>query len=328
MKYLQLFLLAIHVSEALEITVVERVLPIPKLENLPIIGGPPTLQKFDNNVRRFATKASQITIFLEGLFYKPLYLIETVMDLYPTWLELSKSVNLEIIHVFSMVRLFFDLSYFIIKDMVFLIRELEFLVEWFIRDWEDLLYPWIVYQTRSRGLKILKVFLKLCAVKILIENVSSVFLENRNLVHLSANFAAKSNQFERPLADELIFPYTGYSSGIFTIIGNFSYQLSAIIRKMAKDVLTWINNFTNRPFKFSFITAITRNFREWIELLQRETRILLKETTQLLEIEFDASFWTFYIFESVLIVIDLADEMLELANLSLGKSLRIQTSLR
>ena len=106
MKYLQLFLLAIHVSEALEITVVEKVLPIPKLESLPIIGGPPTLEKFDNNVRRFATKASQITIFLEGLFYKPLYLIETVMDLYPTWLELSKSVNLEIIHVFSMVRLF------------------------------------------------------------------------------------------------------------------------------------------------------------------------------------------------------------------------------
>ena len=51
--------------------------------------------------------------------------------------------------------------------MVFLIRELEFLVEWFIRDWEDLLYPWIVYQTRSRGLKISKVFVKLCAVKIL-----------------------------------------------------------------------------------------------------------------------------------------------------------------
>ena len=97
---------------------------------------------------------------------------------------------------------------------------------------------------------------------------------------------------------------------------------------MAKDVLTWINNFTNRPFKFSFITAITRNFREWIELLQRETRILLKETTQLFEIEFDASFWVFYMFEGVLIVVDLADEMLELANLSLGKSLRIQIRLR
>ena len=91
---------------------------------------------------------------------------------------------------------------------------------------------------------------------------------------------------------------------------------------MAKDILTWINNFTNRPFKFSFITAITRNLREWIELLQRETRILLQESTQLLGIEFDASFWTFYIFESVLIVVDLADEILELANLSLGKSLR------
>ena len=158
MKYLHLFLISIRVSEALEITVVDRVLPIPKLESLPILGGPPTLEKFDNNVRRFATKASQITIFLEGLFYKPLYLIESVMDLYPTWIELSKSVNLEIIHVFSMVRLFFLFFLFIIKDMVFLIRELEFFVEWFIRDWEDLLYPWIVYQTRSRGLKISKFF--------------------------------------------------------------------------------------------------------------------------------------------------------------------------
>lgn len=153
----------------------------------------------------------------------------------------------------------------------------------------------------------------------MIESVSCAVLENRYLVHLRA----KSDHFERPLADELIFRYTGYSSGVFTIIGNFSYQLSTIIRKMTKDVLTWINNFTNRPFKFSFVTALTRNFREWIELLQRETRIIMKETTQLLGIEFDASFWTFYIFESVLIVVDLVDEMLELANLSLGNSLRI-----
>ena len=89
---------------------------------------------------------------------------------------------------------------------------------------------------------------------------------------------------------------------------------------MAKDILTWINNFTNRPFKFSFITAITRNLREWLELLQRESRILMLETTRLLGIEFDVSFWTFYIYESSLLIVDLADEMLELVNLSLGKS--------
>ena len=154
MKYLYLFLLVSFTCNALEITVVDREFPIPKLESLPIFGGPPTLEKFDNNVRRFATKASQITIFLEGLFFKPLYLIEAVMDLYPTWIELSKSVNLEIIHVFSMVRLFNNLSVKNIKDVVFLIRELEFIAEWFIRDWEDLLYPWIVYQTRSRGFKL------------------------------------------------------------------------------------------------------------------------------------------------------------------------------
>ena len=44
--------------------------------------------------------------------------------------------------------------------MVYLIRELEFFLEWFIRDWEDLLYPWIVFQTRSRGFKKIQSFSK------------------------------------------------------------------------------------------------------------------------------------------------------------------------
>ena len=34
------------------------------------------------------------------------------------------------------------------SDLIVILNQIEGIIEWFVRDWEDLLFPWILFSTR------------------------------------------------------------------------------------------------------------------------------------------------------------------------------------
>ena len=94
------------------------------------------------------------------------------------------------------------------------------MAEWFVRDWEDILFPWV-------------------------------------------------NFLSRVLLDTYVYPYTLSAAEFIGLTGDTLFRLTDILEIAASNVLTWIENFTQKPFKFAFVSRITRNVRNWFELLQR-----------------------------------------------------------
>lgn len=105
-----------------------------------------------------------------------------------------------------------------------MVHDLEGIIEWFVRDWEDLLYPWVPYRSRL-------------------------------------------------LLDSYVFPYTFLIAGFIDLIGEELFRLTDILLETKRNVLSWMKNFEEiggfKDFEFNFITQITRNLRNWLELLQR-----------------------------------------------------------
>ena len=110
------------------------------------------------------------------------------------------------------------------SDVKFLVSELESMAEWFVRDWEDLLFPWIPFSSRL-------------------------------------------------LLDFYVFPYTLAISAFIDLIGEELFRFTDVLLEAKRNVLSWLNNFRQiqsfSDFEFYFITQITRNVRNWLELLQR-----------------------------------------------------------
>ena len=104
------------------------------------------------------------------------------------------------------------------------------MAEWFVRDWEDILFPWV-------------------------------------------------NFLSRVLLDTYVYPYTLSAAEFIGLTGDTLFRLTDILEIAASNVLTWIENFTQKPFKFAFVSRITRNVRNWFELLQRFLQITKSSTT-------------------------------------------------
>lgn len=119
-----------------------------------------------------------------------------------------------------LVKYFQHIFHIVANDLQFLIDELEAMAEWFVRDWEDILFPWYIFISRT-------------------------------------------------LLDTYLYPYTLCASQFISLLGDSLFRITDILITAKRNVENWIENFTQKPFKFAFVSKISRNVRNWFELLQR-----------------------------------------------------------
>lgn len=107
------------------------------------------IEREDDQLRGILLKPPQIIIFLQQLVLKPFRFYRLRFTSPIISVCYIRNLSDQIVSKWVTFNAFTTDAVAIIRaDLIVMLNQLESMMEWFTRDWEDLLYPWVPFSTR------------------------------------------------------------------------------------------------------------------------------------------------------------------------------------